>query len=42
VASRVLESLQIEASAQDARIGPQPFSLDDGLAATAAWWRSKA
>jgi UDP-N-acetyl-alpha-D-quinovosamine dehydrogenase len=39
VASRVLGSLEIDASALAARIGPLPFSLDDGLAATAAWWR---
>ena len=40
VASRVLGSLEIDASALAARIGPLPFSLDDGLAATAAWWRA--
>ncbi len=39
VASRVLGSLEIDASALAARIGPLPFSLDDGLAATAEWWR---
>jgi len=39
VASRVLGSLEIDASALAARIGPLPFSLDDGLAATADWWR---
>lgn len=39
MASRVLGSLEIDASALAARIGPLPFSLDDGLAATAQWWR---
>jgi len=23
------------------RIGPLPYSLSDGMAATAAWWRSR-
>jgi len=41
VASRVIGSLEIDASALAARIGPLPFSLDDGLAATAAWWRAR-
>lgn len=40
VASRVLGSLEIDAAALAARIGPLPFSLDDGLAATAQWWRA--
>jgi nucleoside-diphosphate-sugar epimerase len=42
VASRVLGSLEIDASALAARIGPLPFSLDDGLAATARWWRESS
>jgi UDP-N-acetyl-alpha-D-quinovosamine dehydrogenase len=41
VASRVIGSLEIDAAALAARIGPLPFSLDDGLAATAAWWRAR-
>ncbi|MEP7274806.1 MAG: NAD-dependent epimerase/dehydratase family protein [Betaproteobacteria bacterium] len=40
LATRVLGSLEIDASALAARIGPLPFSLDDGLAATADWWKA--
>ena len=41
VASRVIGSLEIDAAPLAARIGPLPFSLADGLAATAAWWRER-
>ncbi|HEY3177787.1 MAG TPA: NAD-dependent epimerase/dehydratase family protein [Casimicrobiaceae bacterium] len=41
MASRLVDSLEIDASALVQRIGPLPYSLDQGLAATAAWWRSR-
>jgi nucleoside-diphosphate-sugar epimerase len=36
---RVAASLEVDASPLARRIGPPPFTLDQGLAATAAWWR---
>ena len=36
---RTTESLEVDASPLAARIGPPSFTLDHGLAATAAWWK---
>ena len=36
---RTVSSLEVDASPLVRRIGALPFSLDQGLAATAAWWR---
>ena len=36
---RTVASLEVDASPLVRRIGPLPFTLDQGLAATAAWWR---
>ena len=36
---RTVSSLEVDASPLVRRIGPPPFTLDRGLAATAAWWR---
>lgn len=36
---RTVESLEVDASPLARRIGPPFFTLDRGLAATAAWWR---
>ncbi len=36
---RTVSSLEVEASPLLQRIGPLPFTLDQGLAATTAWWR---
>ena len=41
MASRLVDSLEIDTSALVSKIGPLPYSLDQGLAATAAWWRSR-
>jgi nucleoside-diphosphate-sugar epimerase len=41
MASRLVDSLEIDASALVQRIGALPYSLDEGLAATATWWRSR-
>jgi nucleoside-diphosphate-sugar epimerase len=41
MASRLVDSLEIDASALVKRIGPLPYSLEQGLAATAAWWRGR-
>ncbi len=38
---RTVSSLEVDASPLVARIGPPPFTLDQGLAATAAWWRMR-
>jgi len=38
---RVATSLAVDASPLAQRIGPPPFTLDQGLAATAAWWRTR-
>jgi nucleoside-diphosphate-sugar epimerase len=38
---RLVGSLEIDASALAARIGPPPYSLDEGLAKTAEWWRTR-
>ena len=37
--ARTVESLEVDASPLVERIGPPFFTLDRGLAATAAWWR---
>ena len=37
--ARTVESLEVDASPLAERIGPPFFTLDRGLAATAAWWR---
>jgi len=37
--TRTVESLEVDASPLAERIGPPFFTLDRGLAATAAWWR---
>ena len=37
--ARTVESLEVDASPLTRRIGPPFFTLDRGLAATAAWWR---
>jgi len=37
--ARTVESLEVDASPLAKRIGPPFFTLDRGLAATAAWWR---
>ena len=36
---RTVASLEVDASPLARRIGPSPFTLEQGLAATAAWWR---
>jgi len=36
---RTVSSLEVDASPLAHRIGPPPFALEQGLAATAAWWR---
>jgi nucleoside-diphosphate-sugar epimerase len=36
---RTVASLEVDASPLARRIGALPFTLDQGLAATAAWWR---
>lgn len=41
MASRLVDSLEVDTAALVQRIGPLPYSLDQGLAATAAWWRSR-
>jgi nucleoside-diphosphate-sugar epimerase len=40
--ARTVESLEVDASPLARRIGPPFFTLDRGLAATAAWWRLQA
>jgi nucleoside-diphosphate-sugar epimerase len=37
--ARTVESLEVDASPLAERIGPPFFTLDRGLAATAAWWK---
>ncbi len=37
--ARTVDSLEVDASPLARRIGPPFFTLDRGLAATAAWWR---
>jgi hypothetical protein len=39
MSARTVESLEVDASPLVKRIGPPFFSLDRGLAATAAWWK---
>lgn len=41
LAPRLLGSLEIDASALASRIGPPPYSLDEGLAKTVEWWRNR-
>jgi len=36
---RTVSSLEVDASPLVQRVGPLPFTLDQGLAATSAWWR---
>ncbi len=36
---RTVASLEVDASPLERRIGAPPYALDQGLAATAAWWR---
>jgi len=38
---RLAGTLEVDAAALVARIGPLPFTLDEGLAATARWWRRR-
>ena len=38
---RVATSLAVDASPLARTIGPLPYSLDQGLAATATWWRAR-
>ena len=38
---RIAGTLEIDARALADRIGPLPFTLDQGLAATARWWRRR-
>jgi hypothetical protein len=37
--TRTMESLEVDASPLAKCIGPPFFTLERGLAATAAWWR---
>jgi nucleoside-diphosphate-sugar epimerase len=39
--TRLTGSLEIDASALALRIGPPPYSFDEGLAKTAEWWRNR-
>ena len=39
--SRLAGTLEIDSRALTSRIGPLPFTLDQGLAATARWWRRR-
>jgi UDP-N-acetyl-alpha-D-quinovosamine dehydrogenase len=39
---RIAGTLEIDAGALTARIGPLPFTLDQGLAATALWWHRRS
>jgi nucleoside-diphosphate-sugar epimerase len=36
---RIAGTLEVDTTALAARIGPLPFTLDQGLAATAQWWK---
>jgi len=38
---RVATSLAVDASPLAGMIGPSPYTLDQGLAATATWWRAR-
>lgn len=38
---RLIGSLAVDSSKLEAVAGPPPFSMDEGLAATAAWYRSR-
>ena len=40
--TRLIAPLEIDASALALRIGPPPYSLDEGLAKTAEWWRNRS
>jgi nucleoside-diphosphate-sugar epimerase len=39
--SRIVSSLEVDASLLRRRIGPLPCTLDQGLVATAQWWRAR-
>jgi len=39
--ARLAGSLEVDASPLLQRIGPLPYTLDQGLAATARWWRAR-
>ena len=39
--TRLAGSLEVDASPLRRRIGPMPYTLDQGLAATARWWRAR-
>jgi UDP-glucose 4-epimerase len=39
--ARLTQSLEVDASPLRRRIGPMPWTLEQGLAATALWWRAK-
>jgi len=39
--ARLAQSLEVDAAPLRRRIGPMPWTLDQGLAATALWWRAK-
>ena len=39
--ARLAGSLEVDASPLLRRIGPLPYTLDQGLAATARWWRAR-
>jgi nucleoside-diphosphate-sugar epimerase len=39
--ARVVGSLEVDASPLAQLIGPLPYTLDEGLAATAQWWRAR-
>ena len=39
--ARLTRSLEVDAAPLRRRIGPMPWTLDQGLSATALWWRAK-
>jgi len=39
--ARLTESLEVDASPLAQKLGPLPYSVDEGLAETAAWWRAR-
>jgi nucleoside-diphosphate-sugar epimerase len=39
--ARLVRSLEVDASPLARRIGPLPYTLDQGLAATVRWWRAR-
>ena len=38
---RLAKSLEVDAAPTHAQVGPMPFSVDEGLAETARWWRAR-